>query len=61
MERTETARLAIAHATSRVRTHARANGPVVLLLRMWDVGCCALRFRAHAGGGARRPRCARRV
>ena len=59
MERTETARLAIAHAASRVcaRKHERTG----LLLRMWDVGCCALRFRAHAGGGTRRPRCARRV
>ena len=50
MERTETARLAIAHAASRVRTHARANGPVVADVGgMWVVGRCAFgRTRAAA-------------
>ena len=49
MERTETARLAIAHAASRVRTHARANGPVVA-----DVGCGLLCAALSGARGRRR-------
>ena len=49
MERTETARLAITHAASRVRTQARANGPVVA-----DVGCGLLCAALSGARGRRR-------
>ena len=49
MQRAETARLAIAHAASRVRTQARTDGPVVA-----EVGCGLLRAALPDARGRRR-------
>ena len=49
MQRAEMARLAIAHAASRVRTQARADGPVVA-----EVGCGLLRAALPDARGRRR-------
>ena len=49
LQRAETARLAIAHAASRVRTQARADGPVVA-----EVGCGLMRAALPDARGRRR-------